>query len=176
MEEVWKDVVGWEGLYQVSSLGRVKSLSRKYSPKEKYLKPYKSNKYGHCVVNLCYRRYQRLAKVHSIVIEAFLGSKKNGEEVCHNNGDPTDNKLVNLRYDTHRNNQNDMRRHGTLCVGSSSSLSKLTEKKVCIIKKLLSLKFKQKTIAKMFDTTQPNISQIASGITWKHVQIREVLQ
>lgn len=51
--------------------------------------------------------------VHQLVAEAFLGPRPEGMEVCHNNGDHHDNRLDNIRYDTHSNNQRDQAKHGT---------------------------------------------------------------
>lgn len=104
--EDWKDVVGWEGLYQVSSYGNVKNartgliLRQGINGKGRYtVRPY-SNGCG------------RTKNVHCLVAEAFLGPKPRGLEVCHNDGNCLNNRIENLRYDTRSENIKDRYRHG----------------------------------------------------------------
>lgn len=122
MIEEWRDVVGFEGLYQVSNLGRVKSLDRyvhmsashkavayKRFVKGCVLRPGASN-YGHLSVVLG-RNKTRM--VHDLVMRAFVGPPPPKHECCHNNGDPKDNRLSNLRWGTRSENNFDAVRHGT---------------------------------------------------------------
>ena len=114
-EEVWKDIPGYEGKYQVSNLGRVKSLERKvrgvnhYTGKdffrtipERILRPGKSCKSGHVSVVLGHG--ERGKPVHQLVMLAFVGPPPVGMEVRHLNGNPTDNRLENLSYGTRTEN------------------------------------------------------------------------
>ena len=119
MEEIWKDIPGYEGLYQVSNLGRVKSLPRvvlrrmkngKIHPHrihEKLLAPARQYR-GHQQVCLCKEGIENHQFVHRLVLLAFVGPCPEGMEVCHNDSNPANNRLDNLRYDTHLNNQIDM--------------------------------------------------------------------
>lgn len=116
MEE-WKPVVGREGSYEVSSLGRLRSLDRvlAYGGRRRrgqLLSPWVDPE-GRAHVDLPKdgARFRRL--VHQVVLEAFVGPCPPGMEACHNNGDPTDNRLENLRWDTHSGNMWDQVRHGT---------------------------------------------------------------
>jgi hypothetical protein len=68
---------------------------------------------GHLVVDLRNGGKRRMAKVHQLVLEAFVGSRPGGMEGCHNNGDGTDNRVENLRWDTPSENNFDLVRHGT---------------------------------------------------------------
>lgn len=68
---------------------------------------------GRARVNLHFRGKGKMKLVHRLVAEAFLGSCPPGMEACHNNGNPSDNRLSNIRWDTHKNNEDDKRRHGT---------------------------------------------------------------
>lgn len=121
MEE-WRDVVGMEGCYQVSSLGRVKSLARRIwfgtrwcSWREKILIPQRGDSCGHMKLTLCPtgRRVQVL--IHRVVLEAFVGPCPAGMESCHfPDRDRSNNRLDNLRWDTHLANMNDRRIHGSL--------------------------------------------------------------
>lgn len=115
--EVWRPVVGHEGAYEVSDLGHVRSLDRiitfpdgrSRTARGRLLKV-GSVRGAHQFVNLGKGKSRY---VHQLVAEAFLGPRPDGTEVCHNNGDPTDNRASNLRYDSHAGNYADMFEHGT---------------------------------------------------------------
>jgi hypothetical protein len=100
--EIWKEVVGYEGIYQVSNLGRIKSL--KFG-KEKILKKTIDNR-GYYVVNLHINRKQKTFNVHQIVASSFLNHKPNGYEfvVDHINDDKLNNQVSNLQIVTARFN------------------------------------------------------------------------
>lgn len=115
-DEEWRPAVGFEGRYEVSDLGRVRSLlptsgtngGRRRGAPDGVLKPTPSGKYY--TVSLG-RRNTRT--VHTLVLEAFVGPCPEGLEACHNNGDHADNTLGNLRWDTRSENAKDKTRHGT---------------------------------------------------------------
>lgn len=129
MEE-WKDIPGYEGLYQVSDQGKVKSLSRRKAHgalyPERILRDAKSNS-GYMRVVLCKESKTTNKSVHRLVAEAFIGESR--LEVDHINGDKTDNRLINLRYATTRQNQH-YYRHGKPCsskyIGVSENKNKGT--------------------------------------------------
>ena len=112
-KEKWLDVVGYEGLYQVSDHGSVRSLDRKvwggksfYTSKGKVLKNCISNTDGYYRVNLSFEGFVRTRLVHQLVAEAFLGhiSNRHRSVVDHKNEIKTDNRVSNLRIVTHRFN------------------------------------------------------------------------
>lgn len=80
--EIWKDIKDYEGLYQVSNMGRVKSLNFHRTGKEKVLKPI-PNIHGYLYVHLCYKIKTKAYKVHRLVAEAFLPNPDNLPEVNH---------------------------------------------------------------------------------------------
>ena len=111
-KEIWKDVIGYEGLYQVSNLGRVKSLPvhRKvgwanYVSKEKILKQCK-NKYGYLSVCLHRGDTQRVVKVHRLVALAFIENPNNYRCINHKNEDKSNNHVHNLEWCTYSYNNN----------------------------------------------------------------------
>jgi len=116
-EEIWRDIKDYEGLYQVSNMGRVKSLERtitrkngrKYSVKEQILQPTK-NFNGYLLVNL-YDNSSKMKKIyiHRLVCEAFYENSQNKPEVNHINEDKTDNRACNLEWVTRKENLT----HGT---------------------------------------------------------------
>lgn len=115
MPEVWKPVVGYEGRYEVSDLGRVRSLDRVVNGapgKGTYLKPgvvlrHGTHRQGYHLVSLHDGTGRRTHKVHRLVALAFLGPAPDGSEACHNNSDPSDNRALNLRWDTRSGNMLD---------------------------------------------------------------------
>jgi len=105
-EEIWKDVVGYEGLYKVSNLGRVKALERKIIKqdgtirdirKEIILKIHISD-YGYCRVMLSKNGVQNNYRVHRLVAIAFIENPKNKPQVNHIDHDKTNNKVENLEW------------------------------------------------------------------------------
>lgn len=120
-QERWLPVVGWEGLYEVSDHGRVRSArrtirfkdgrSRTYEPQLRKQTPQAA--YGHMCVGLKRNGDRRTVRVHRLVLEAFVGPCPEGMEGCHNDGDASNNALPNLRWDTSSANKQDMIRHGT---------------------------------------------------------------
>jgi hypothetical protein len=118
--ELWRPIPLWEGFYEVSDQGRVRSLDRivktAAGPRRylgKMLRP-GTNRHGYPVVVLSRAgRRGKTAKVHRLVLEAFVGPCPDGMEGCHNNGDRADARLPNLRWDTPSANQYDRRLHGT---------------------------------------------------------------
>lgn len=100
--EIWKDIKGYEGLYQVSNLGNVKSL--KYG-REKILKGYKNYK-GYLTVKLLKNKKSKIYLIHRLVAICFLPNNFGNVEIDHINTDRTDNRLENLRWVTHKENCN----------------------------------------------------------------------
>lgn len=108
MEEIWKNIEGYEG-YQVSNLGRVRSLDRidsnNHPLKGVVLKPHISNS-GYLLVGL-YKQQKRDGKlVHRLVAEAFIPNYDNKPEIDHINTVKTDNRVENLRWATQKENIN----------------------------------------------------------------------
>ena len=117
--EIWKDVAGYGGLYQVSSEGRIKSL--KWN-KERILKP-SMDKDGYLLVTLCAGGKPKTLKVHRLVCEAFHENLENKSDVNHLNEIKTDNRASNLEWCTRRDNIN----HGS----RNERLGKALSKPVC---------------------------------------------
>ena len=118
MTEQWKPVLGFADLYEVSDLGRVRSLARidrrgVYRPSV-LLRPGPSGRRrNYRIVNL-YRDGSAVVRaVHRLVLEAFVGPPPPGTEACHTNGCGSDNRLANLRWDTRESNAHDRIWHGT---------------------------------------------------------------
>ena len=128
-EEVWRDIEGYEGLYQVSNMGRVKSLERTYIDKigrERYvkeciLKP-AMDKGGYLRVGLCDGKKRKTFKLHRLVCEAFHENPDNKPQVNHINEIKTDNRASNLGWATARENSNFGTRNER--IGKKSAITK----------------------------------------------------
>jgi hypothetical protein len=128
--EIWKPIPGYGGHYEASSLGNIRVKDRvvekfcglhkkivKQHYKGRLLKLNKSDKYGHVSVRIGVDRKKITASVHRLVLFAFVGPAPEGMECCHNNGIAWDNRIENLRWDTHAANNADRKRHGNYKVG-----------------------------------------------------------
>lgn len=154
MKEVWKDVVGHEGLYEVSNTGKVRSLTRlicvegrkPYIRKGKELKPI-VNRLGYPQISLYsqFPHYKK-AKIHRLVAEAFLNNPHNLPEVNHKDEDKLNNHVSNLEFCTHAYNMN----YGTMRERSVANRDyKEIGKKSAATQKANHAKFKKQQAAKL---------------------------
>ncbi|MES2156069.1 MAG: HNH endonuclease [bacterium] len=115
------------------------------------------------------RGIQKQAKVHQVVMWAFVGPCPSGMEVAHNDGDPTNNRLDNLRYDTRRGNHMDTFKHGTAVRGETHGMSKLTEPMVKEIRARLAAGETPAALAREYCLSNTAVLSILHRRTWKHV-------
>ena len=104
-EEIWKSIKGYEGLYEISSLGRVKSLNYRGTGKEKLLKNIEDYK-GYLTVTLTKNGKQKQFKVHRLVAEAFIPNPEGKPCIDHINTIRNDNRIENIRWVTYEENNN----------------------------------------------------------------------
>lgn len=175
MTEAWLPVVGWEEFYEVSDLGRVRSLPRRVRT------GYGWRTLGGNVVVLCssgegQRRVQmnlsahgvkKTRRVHQLVMEAFVGPCPDGMEVRHLDGDDGNNVLTNLAYGTHQENEADKISHGTIVRGNRHVNAVLCEYHARIIYGLKGVIPRSK-LAKAFGVTVTVIRGIHLGHRWRH--------
>ena len=105
MIEIWKDVVGYEGLYQVSNCGNVRSLNWKNTGMVRNMCPRLNNK-GYFIVNLSKDSKSVSKSVHRLVAQAFLPNTLNYTDVNHIDENPRNNCVENLEWCTHKSNVN----------------------------------------------------------------------
>jgi len=120
MSESWRPIPGWEGYYEASDRGRIRSLARRVPGRRpagqavpgRVLKLVPDT-HGYLTVTLCRNGTGERGYVHRLVLLAFVGAPLPGLEGCHNDGDCTNNRLGNLRWDTSAANSQDAVLHGT---------------------------------------------------------------
>ena len=105
MEEIWMPIKNFEGLYEVSNTGKIKSLNYNHTKKEGLLK-FKKDKYGYLEVFLFKDKIKYKFKVHRLVAIHFIPNIKNKPCVDHINTNKEDNNVENLRWVTHKENNN----------------------------------------------------------------------
>jgi len=171
MEEIWKDVKGYESYYQVSSLGSVKSLGNNKFKKEKVLK-FGKDKVGYCLVNLCVNGKVKMYKVHRLVALTFLENPENKPQVNHINAIKNDNRVENLEWNTYSENIRHAFDNG-LNKGRKGEIhhkSKLTEKEVIKIREVYSTgSYSKKEIGVIFKVSQTQICRIVNRKNWSHI-------
>ncbi|MBB0990059.1 hypothetical protein G6009_00955 [Dietzia sp. SLG510A3-30A2] len=120
LPEEWRQVVGYEGIYEVSNRGRVRSVDREVTSTsgQRYVVPGQSRKItvrkdGRHTVSLCRDGAHVYRNVHKLVAEAFIGPCPEGALVLHFDDDRSNNHVENLRYGTHGDNRFDSVRNGT---------------------------------------------------------------
>ena len=158
--EQWKDVIGFEGIYEVSNHGNIRSVKsgqlKKITIDKKTNRPF---------LNLWKNNKQTVVRVHKLVLEAFVGKAPQGMECCHNDGNQQNNRLENLRWDTPKNNHADKLKHGTSNTGERCNWAKLTKAQVISIRADIRT---QKEIATEYRVQQSQISRIKNGVRWIH--------
>lgn len=171
--ERWLPVRGYEGVYEVSDLGRVRSVNRvdTYGRRRrgKVLKP--AGQYPMVVLSCGGETTTRT--VHSMVLEAFVGPCPAGMEGCHEDGDPWNCVLSNLRWDTRKANAADMLRHGRAKTdglpGEDNPNAYLTDGDIREIRHLRAGGLSPQRIADRIGTTRWNVRLILSRTNWRHV-------
>lgn len=165
--EKWKDIEGFEGYYQVSTYGRVKSLSRTsirrgrtYPQKESILKM-QINQYPS--VMLQKEGNKRRVNIHRLVAHAFIPNPQNKPMVNHINGIKTDCHVDNLEWVTQRENEDHSIKYGLKYIPSNTKLSIGDVKQ---IRAAVSKGARQKDIAQKFSLHPTTISKIVSGASW----------
>ena len=168
-KEMWRPVVGFDG-YEVSNMGRVRSWRSNNPnvllPFPKIMRYHRTKGEFYLGVTLARNRKPFNRNMHVLVAEAWIGPRPDGMQVCHLNGDASDNRADNLRWDTPKANCADRNLHGTAIKGERVGIAKLTDLKVIEI--YLSLE-ETDTLAEKYSMNRSCINDIRSRRTWKHV-------
>lgn len=119
MAETWKPIPDWEGYYEVSDRGKVRGITREITRSDGRIvtvkgreKAFSEVSGGYFQAHLWKDGKPHYFYVHLLVMRTFVGPRPRGLEICHNDGNPKNNLLSNLRYDTVSENRLDTVRHG----------------------------------------------------------------
>jgi hypothetical protein len=164
-QEVWQNIPGYEGLYRVSTMGRVWSFR-----KSRMLKP-SPHRRGYVQVTLSGKDgSQETIEIHKIVMRTFDINPGNAE-INHINGDKTDARLSNLEYVTHIENVHHARDVLGVFIGERNPKAKFTDDQIREIRTLYAVgNLTQKAIAARYNTTQQRIHDIVTRKNWKHIE------
>ena len=171
--ETWKPVVGYEGHYEVSDHGRVRSLDRTLTRVDGVARRWPGRVLRHNTVGKGYHAVTLRAPglderkyVHRLVMAAFVGLCPPGMEVCHADGDPLNNALRNLRYDTYSSNNMDKAEHGTATRGERNAGARRTQAQVREIRTRVAAGERPRQIASDYPVTASTVEQVARRSTW----------
>lgn len=171
--EEWRDIEGFEGRYQVSNLGRVRSFARKSYKTPKILKDTHDTD-GYCMVNLCDAKHgtkNKISKVHRLVAKAFIDNPNGFPEVNHIDENKSNNRADNLEWCTTQYNLTYGNRLNCT-YGSNNFHSKLTIAQVREIRQIYKkgdLQFGQSALGKRYGVTHGTIRCIVNGKSWTHI-------
>lgn len=168
--ENWLPVVGYEGYYEVSDQGRVRSLDR-VLPDGRFWR-------GR-IMRLSGQRYKQvllrkgdggvMRRVHSMVLEAFVGPRPPDCEALHGPDGRSDNRLANLRWGTPDDNLADRYEHGEIASGERNAQAKLTPEKVRAIRLAIDLGESQASIARSHGVSKSTVWR-AVNTNWRTVR------
>lgn len=168
MEEIWKDVKDFEGLYQVSNLGNVKRLVSKRVLAERLIGS-SIDRYGYVKRVLCKDGKMYFFTEHRLVANAFIPNDFNKPTVNHINGIKTDNKLDNLEWCTIKENNDHAINTGLKNLkGIKHHKCKLTEEQVREIRQI-GFSQTRMSLAKKYGVSRTSILGIIRGKFWKHI-------
>ena len=180
-EEIWQDLYGYKGYFQVSNLGNIRSLDRTIKPKGnqksrfvkgKQYRVWKNYK-GYCLVTLAKHNVKKAKVLHILIAKTFIPNPCKRPEVNHKNGIKDDNRACNLEWNTRLQNQHhSINVLGKLAKGESHVLSKLTEQDVINIINLHKTgKYTYVDIARMYNMEETQMARIIKRKSWKHLKI-----
>lgn len=175
-EEIWKGISNYQGLYEVSSLGNIRSLDRtSWSSKRNCLVNRKGNnlkkvisKRGYLQVSLCNKGIIKNCRINRLVASAFIPNPENKPYVNHIDADKTNNCFYNLEWCTAKENTYHAFSNGLMNPekGEEHYNSRLTNADIIEIR---SMNLSNTKISKIYNVSSTVISKIKRGLSWKHV-------
>lgn len=176
MTEEWRDIPDWEGFYQASSLGRIRSVDRdiirivdgrsiKVRRRGRVLK-LELAKTGYLTAGLHRDGGTFTTSVHILVCCAFRGPRPDNSHAAHNDGNRINNCAENIRWATPQENFEDKIRHGNVVKGERQGQSKLTDDAVRIIRKSDLSGYE---LAELYGVSETTIRHARIGKTWRHI-------
>lgn len=172
LNEEWRTIPGFPD-YEVSNLGAVRSWRNRYGvrpDKPKLLKQTPNRKRGG-YMNVTLRSPEgesKLRRVHALVLEAFVGPRPEGFDSCHNDGNPANNHLDNLRWADRRTNLSDKISHGTAPVGTRSNFARISTESVNEIKAARGAGERVAVLAARYGVSAAQVYRICTGKSRVH--------
>lgn len=148
--------------YRISDKGKI------INP-DNSIKSYSKDRLGYGKVSFTVNNKQTSRLLHRLILIAFKGDCPEGMEGCHNDGNPSNNTLENLRWDTRKNNHADKKKHGTWQGGEKNNASKLKEYQVLEIREMHKKGLSTYKIAAKYKMAQSIIWYIVNRVSWKHI-------
>lgn len=172
MTEEWKPIDGTLGRYEVSSLGRARSLrgiKGKPYDEPRVLCPIRRHG-GYLTAAIYYPHRRTKARIYVLVLEAFVGPRPRGSHASHLDGDPANNALSNLRWESRAENERRKIGHGTHNRGMRHGLRKLTDADVAYIR-TTAARGNHQRLAHQLGVSRSAVSAVARGARWKHAGV-----
>lgn len=181
MREQWREIPGYEGVYEVSNHGRVRSLDRLVSMRSgrgpnaifyqrypgRLLRPGVAS-HGYPTVCLNTGGKRKSYCLHELVLATFVCPRPEGQEALHGDGDKGNNHLSNLRWGTRKENRADAARHGTIVRGENFKHAKLTRDAVILIRRSRG-RVSQSALAARLGVSPAAVQAVHDGRTWDHI-------
>ena len=183
MIELWKSIEGYEGIYEVSNFGNIRSLDRTITQTSRWGTDQTYKLYSQLIKPKMVGTYQAVklnnrgcknVYVHRLVAQTFIDNPSKFKEVNHIDGNKLNNKVDNLEWVSRIANQEHSYNMGLSKSGSDSHLAKLTEKDVATIiflKETSGLSYAE--VASLFNISGESVSNMCRGLSWKRPLIRE---
>lgn len=162
--EIWKPINGCDGLYEASNMGRIRSCIPGTFPKIISSNP----KYVYKTVSILRFGKRITRRIHRLVLETFCGIAPDGYESAHLNGNKHDNRLVNLKWATHKENVFHKKLHGTEKLGEKHRCAKIFSFDIKTIRMKYS-KIPTRILARYYGVHTRTICDIALKNTWRHI-------
>ena len=164
MEEIWKRIQDYGGLYEVSNLGRVRDLKGKLKPM------YKNNK-GYYCMSLYYNKKSYHPTIHRLVATYFIPNVNNYPQINHIDCDKSNNKVINLEWCNQRYNYDEGMKNFLYSKNENHLWAKLKNTDIPMIYKLYELGFTRVTVSRIFNINPSSLEAIEKGISYRELGI-----
>lgn len=181
IDEKWVDIIGYEGIYQVSNFGRIKSLKRTFIKRKKgggempvsmpeSIRSKRLTSNGYIKIALWYNGKVKHYLVHRLVAFYFVPNPNKYKQVLHLDNNPSNARWDNLKWGTQKMNIQQAVTEGRWHIGSKNNKTKLKESDIPKIRKLVSEKVPSRVIGEKFNVGHSAILSIKNNKTWSHIK------